>query len=138
MILRQAVKSLLGSKELENEGREFLRQIDYSKEKQRKRKAVLSLNNPIVRSHLRSRSLFLRKDEISLEMEQCKVNTMIHVLKILIRNKVCTYYEKQKLGSIILCNYSYDYKTNKKFKPDEELSVWFSFSFSPHVNQWVL
>lgn len=81
MILRQTVKSLLGSKELENEGKGFLRQIDYSKEKQRKRKAVLSLNNPIVRPHLRSRSPFLRKDEIALELEQCKVNTIIHVLK---------------------------------------------------------
>lgn len=113
MVLRQAVKSLLGSKELENEGKGFLRQIDYSKEKQKKRKAVLSLNNPIVRPHLGSRSPFLWKDEIALEMEQRKVKTMIQVLKILIRNTVCTYYEKQRLGFIILCNYSYDYKRNR-------------------------
>lgn len=60
-------------------------------------------------------------------MEQCKVNTMIQVLKILIRNKACTYYEKQRLGSIISNNYSYDYKRNMEFKPDEELNVYFLY-----------
>lgn len=69
---------------------------------------MLSLNNPIVKSHLGSGSPFLRKDEIALEMEQYKVKAIIRVLKIVIRNKVCTYYEELGLGSIILYNYSYD------------------------------
>lgn len=100
---------------LENEGKTVLRQIDYSQENQKKRKAVLSQNNPIVRPHLRSRSLFLRQDEIPLEMEQCKVKAKIQMLKILIRNKVCIYYERQMSGTIIPCNNYYDYKRNREF-----------------------
>lgn len=109
---------------LENEGKAVLSQIEGSQENRKKRKAVLSLNNPIVRLHLGSRSLFLREDEIALEMEQHKVKAMIQVLKILIRNKVCTYYERQRSGTIIPCNNNYDYK---RIQPDEELNVYFLY-----------
>lgn len=51
---------------------------------------------------------------------------MIQVLKILTRSKACTYYERQRSGTIIPSNNYYDYKRNR-IQPDEESNVYFLY-----------